>query len=431
MSNISFQRGEILTAAKLNELVQAVTGESSGAAAGAEVRRGGIPVQTHQVKQREFSAYLPPKHPVYIDQASPHWPLAGGQPGWFWRESAKPELTRLPVQPEAGQTLYINTTYTPLGDVSSQKLELSPGSTLPWKPWPCVTGYSSTALGTVQKDNFRAGALSETLRFFDAPSTAARPMVFYSAPSTGNKWVDRFPCTLAPGTYYAQYSLVTKGCLPTIFFPAVQTDGGMILRETRNLCRPELPERNVQLIPRFALLAAPTTDAPLTPSEEELWVPPGLGEWHKVASAFIGDVELALNLQWVKPWLAYVKLSTKEVPSLTPIHQTWKRAWGLPQSPAPPAPFSVQANDWRVVSKSGPQMQVINSEMFPAECAWLMHEEMILQAHGTGCVLEDEDGKFWTMQPVLFQAYLRRQLAPLTGCWCVWYDDCWTQTPWN
>ena len=431
MSNISFQRGEILTAAKLNELVQAVTGEPTGAAAGDGVRGGGIPVQTHQVKQREFSSYLPPKHPVYIDQASPHWPLASGNPGWFWRETSTSALTRLPVQPQEGDTLYLNTTYSPLGYVSSQELSLSPGSNQPAHPWPCVKGSSSSALGTFQKDIFRAGALSDTLRFFDAPATDALPLAFYSAPSTTNSWGDQITSILPPGTYYSQYSLVTNACLPTIFFPALQTDGGMIFRATSNLCQPGLPERNVQLIPRFALLEPPSTVAPLTPSEKDLWVPPELGKWHKVASVLLNGTELSLNLQWVKPWFAYVNFSTKNVSAFSPIHQTWKADWGLPQQPAPPAPFSVQANDWRVVSKSGPQLQVIHPGQFPAACSWVMTEDVILQAEGTGCAETDENCNVVALHPVLFQAYLRRKVAPKTCDWRVWYDDCWTQTPWK
>lgn len=422
MSNVSFQRGEILTAEKLNQLVQGVTG--GGASAGI-VNGGEIPVQTHQVKQREFSSYVPVRHPVYVDKTSPHWPLAGGIEGWFWRDSATASLTRLPVQPAEGDQLYLNTYLSPWGEVQSQTVasDAAPESG-DWNPVTGQAGIASTLLGSVEKDKYKVGTKASTLRFFEAPASPVIPFRLFSVPGA--------PGTsfgfAAPGTYWQSAPLLDQQRGNAQIISRISSDGGILLRDKYDCTNGGLWYRDIQLIPRLAIAAAPSTDAPLTPTVEQLWTQAAPGTWHEIASTTIAGQKLSLNIQWANPWYAYMNLSATAGGSAA-LHQTWKKAWGLPGRDAPPGSISVQNNEWRVVSRTSPNINLLIPAMFPASCSWLMQEELILQASGTAPII-CADGEVSSTQPILLQAYLRRQLAPSTGPWCVWYDCCWTSQPW-
>lgn len=415
MSNISFQRGEVLTAEKLNQLVQGVTG--GGVAAGV-VNGGEIPVQTHQVKQREFSSYVPVRHPVYVDMTSPHWPLAGGVEGWFWRDSATASLTRLPVQPSVGAQLYLKTCLSPWGEVRAQTVgtDAAPGSG-DWNPVTGQAGVSTTLLGSVVKDQYKTGTKASTLRFFEAPASPVIPFRLFSVPGAPGT-----PIGVAPGTYWQDATLLAKQRGNAQIISRISSDGGILLKDKYdNTTGPCF--RDLQLIPRLAIVAAPSTQAPLTPTVEQLWTQPDPGCWYEIASTTIAGQKLALNMQWANPWFAYMNLSASAgcaVPGgSAALHQTWKKTWGLPGRDAPPGTITVQNSEWRVVSRTSPYINLLIPEMFPSSCAWLMQEELILQGSGTA-----------NAQPILLQAYLRRQLAPYTGSWCVWYDCCWISQPW-
>lgn len=425
MSNLSFQRGEILTAAKLNQLVQAVTSGAPPAAGG----KGNVaPAQPHQVRQREFSSYVPIRRPVYVDQTSPHWPLAGGVEGWFWRESATASLTRLPVQPAAGENLYLNTSISPWGEVQSQTVDTAaaPGSG-DWNPVTGQAGMAATLLGSVLKDNYKTGTKASTLRFFEAPASPVIPFRLFSVPGAPGT-----PIGVAPGTYWQDVNLLDQQRGNAQIISRLSSDGGILLRDKYE-CTNGLYHRDVQLIPRLAISAAPSTEAPMSPSPAQLWTQPAPGTWHEIASTTIAGQRLSLNMQWITPWFAYMNLSASggcSVPGgSAALHQTWKKAWGMPGRDAPPGSISVQNNAWRVVSRTSPNINLLVPEMFPASCAWLMQEELILQASGTAPIL-GPDGETSSPQPIQLQAYLRRQLAPSTGPWCVWYDCCWTSQPW-
>lgn len=422
MSNVSFQRGEVLTAEKLNQLVQGVTG--GGASAGI-VNGGEIPVQTHQVKQREFSSYVPVRHPVYVDKTSPHWPLAGGIEGWFWRDSATASLTRLPVQPAEGEQLYLYTCLSPWGEVQSQTVasDAAPGSG-DWNPVTGQAGIASTLLGSVVKDKFKVGTKASTLRFFEAPASPVIPFRLFSVPGAPGT---PFGFT-APGTYWQAATLLDQQRGNAQIISRISSDGGILLRDKYDCTNGGLWYRDIQLIPRLAIAAAPSTDAPLTPTVEQLWTQAAPGSWHEIASTTIAGQKLSLNIQWATPWYAYMNLSATAGGSAA-LHQTWKKTWGLPGRDAPPGSISVQNNEWRVVSRTSPNINLLIPEMFPSSCSWLMQEELILQASGTAPII-CADGEVSSTQPILLQAYLRRQLAPSTGPWCVWYDCCWTSQPW-
>ena len=425
MSNISFQRGEVLTAEKLNQLVQGVTG--GGVSAGI-VNGGEILVQTHQVKQREFSSYVPVRHPVYVDMTSPHWPLAGGVEGWFWRDSATASLTRLPVQPAEGDQLYLNTTLTPWGEVQSQTVATAaaPGSG-DWNPVTGQAGISTTLLGSALKEQYKTGTKASTLRFFEAPASPVIPFRLFSVPGAPGT-----PIGVAPGTYWQDATLLDQQRGSAQIISRLSSDGGILLREKCE-CTNGFYHRDLQLIPRLAISAAPSTEAPMSPTPAQLWTQPATGTWHEIASTTIAGQKLSLNMQWATPWFAYMNLSATAGCSVpggsAALHQTWKKTWGLPGRDAPPGSISVQNNEWRVVSRTSPNINLLIPAMFPASCAWLMQEELILQASGTAPIL-GANGEVSSTQPILLQAYLRRQLAPSTGPWCVWYDCCWTSQPW-
>ena len=429
MSNISFQRGEVLTAEKLNQLVQGVTG--GGVSAGV-VNGGEIPVQTHQVQQREFSSYVPVRHPVYVDKTSPHWPLAGGIEGWFWRESATASLTRLPVQPEEGDQLYLNTHISPWGEVQSQTVDIgaAPGSG-EWNPVTGQAGIATTLLGAVVKENYKTGTKASTLRFFEAPASPVIPFRLFSVPSVA-PGTETPLCFAAPGTYWQAASMLDQQRGNAQIISRISSDGGILLRDKYE-CTNGLYYRDLQLVPRLAIFAAPSTDAPITPCLSQLWSQPAPGTWHEIASTTISGQKLSLNMQWANPWFAYMKFSSTAGCSVpggsAALHQTWKKTWGLPGRDAPASPISVQNNEWRVVSRTSPNINLLIPSMFPASCSWLMQEELILQASGTAPIF-GPDGEVSSSQPILLQAYLRRQLAPSTGPWCVWYDCCWTSQPW-
>lgn len=416
MSNISFQRGEVLTAEKLNQLVQGVTG--GGVSAGV-VNGGEIPVQTHQVQQREFSSYVPVRHPVYVDKTSPHWPLAGGIEGWFWRDSATASLTRLPVQPEEGDQLYLNTSISPWGEVQSQTVatDAAPGSA-DWNPVTGQAGLVTTLLGAVVKENYKTGTKASTLRFFEAPASPVIPFRLFSVPGAPGT-----PIGVAPGSYWQDVNLLDEQRGNAQIISRLSSDGGILIREKYE-CTNSLFHRDIQLIPRLAIAAAPSTAAPMSPSTAQLWTQAAPGTWHEIASTTIAGQKLSLNMQWVNPWFAYMNLSATAA-----LHQTWKKTWGLPGRDAPPGSIFVLNNEWRVVSRTSPNINLLRPEMFPASCSWLMQEELILQASGAEPIV-DGDGEVSSYQPILLQAYLRRQLAPASGPWCVWYDCCWTSQPW-
>ncbi len=428
MSDLSFQRGEILTAAKLNQLVQAVTSGAPSAAGG----NGNVPpAQPHQVRQREFSSYVPIRRPIYIDQTSPHWPLANGTPGWYWRESAGAALTAFPLDMAPGDDVYLKTELSPLGIVETVTPQYMPIENEEWNPFKNKKGVICEQLGKVAEDPYKSGTKATTWQFFEAPASPVIPLLLASPPSTvapeasgapGDSgatqcWVPSF---MPPATYLTQASLLGPRLDNTQLLNTINSDGGLIFKEFYS-CVSGAYAGGIEVIPRLAILPAPSTEPPATPPAVGSQLPPG--SWHEMAAVNIAGQKLSLNMAWLNPWMAYINLAVSGGSGT--LHQTWKKAWGLPGGSAPPGSFSVGSGDWHEVSRTSPNIQLLVPEMFPSACAWVMQEEKILQANGTVAPGTDENGDMVYL-PVIFQAYLRRQLAPQTGCWCIWYDKCWT-----
>lgn len=418
MSDLSFRRGEILTADKLNLLVQSVArGAPSAAVGNGKV----LPSQPHQVRQREFSSYVPVRRPIYIDQTSPHWPLANGEPGWYWRESADSALTLLPDGLSEGGAVYLKTNLDPVGTIESQTLQYEPPENEEWNPFENKKGVISEKLGIVAADPYKSGTKATTLQFFEAPASPVIPRLLASPLIELARDCCWVPSFMPPATYLERASLLGGRAGNTQFLNTIHSDGGLIFKGIRSCCHC-FESVGVQLIPRLAILPAPSTELPTSPPPVGSQLRPG--RWHEMAAVNIAGQRLALNMAWVNPWMAYINLSVDG--DLEPLHQTWKKEWGMPGIAAsPPMPFRVDSWSWRVVSRTSPTKLMVKPEWFPAGCAWIIQEEKILQATGdyTHCV--DENGNILT-QPVIFQAYIRQQLAPTTGGPCIWYDQCWT-----
>lgn len=407
MSNISFQRGEVLTAEKLNQLVQGVTG--GGVSAGV-VNGGEIPVQTHQVKQREFSSYVPVRHPVYVDKTSPHWPLAGGVEGWFWRDSATASLTRLPVQPEEGDQLYLNTCLSPWGEVQAQTVATAaaPGSG-DWNPVTGQAGISTTLLGSVLKEQYKTGTKASTLRFFEAPASPVIPFRLFSvagAPGT--------PIGVAPGTYWQDATLLDQQRGSAQIVSRLSSDGGILLRDKYE-CTNGFYHRDLQLIPRLAISAAPSTAAPMSPTTAQLWTQAAPGTWHEIASTTIAGQKLSLNMQWATPWFAYMNLSASAgcaVPGGSAALE--KMAWQGETPVVGQNPHGL--GPWKRVSYTP---NVVNMYMPHGwNCAYTVYDYAVYEAPGTyapGTVAPGTDSS--AMQRVLWVAMMRREVSPEPGDW--------------
>lgn len=410
MSNISFQRGEVLTAEKLNQLVQGVTG--GGVSAGV-VNGGEIPVQTHQVQQREFSSYVPVRHPVYVDKTSPHWPLAGGIEGWFWRESATASLTRLPVQPEEGAQLYLNTRISPWGEVQSQTVATAaaPGSG-EWNPVTGQAGIATTLLGAVVKENYKTGTKASTLRFFEAPASPVIPFRLFSVPSSPGT-----PIGAAPGTYWQDVNLLDEQRGNAQIISRISSDGGILLRGKYDCTNGGLWYRDIQLIPRLAIAAAPSTEAPMSPSTAQLWTQPAPGTWHEIASTTIAGQKLSLNIQWATPWYAYMNLSATAgcaVPGgyVAPEKMAWQGETPVVgQNPHGLGP-------WKRVSYTP---NVVNMYMPHGwNCSYTVYDYAVYEAPGTYApetVAPGSPGDVSQMQRVLWVAMMRREVSPAPGEW--------------
>lgn len=417
MSDLYFQRGEILTATKLNQLVQAVTTGAPPAAVG----NGNVsPSQPHQVRQREFSSYVPFRRPIYIDQTSPHWPLANGTPGWYWRESESSALTPFPFALSAGDTVFLKTELSPSGVVTAQQPLLEEAPDVAWDPYESKSGVICEKLGEVSSDPYKTGTKVNTLHFFEAPASPAVPVLVASPPSSLAP-VDWVPSFMPSATYLGRVSLLGPKLDNTQLINTINTDGGLIFKAfTNNYLGPVAG--GVEIIPRLAILPAPSTALPPeTPPVNSQLAP---GSWHEMAAVDIDGRRLSLNMAWVKPWMAYINMSLS-ADSGPLLHQTWKKDWGKPVIDSPPSPFAINNGAWHEVSRTSCYLKLLIPHYFPANCAWVMKEEKILQATGTYAPGTDETGEA-IQQPVLFQAYLRRTVAPCTGCWCIWYDSCWT-----
>lgn len=419
MSDLYFQRGEILTATKLNQLVQAVTTGAPPAAVG----NGNVsPSQPHQVRQREFSSYVPFRRPIYIDQTSPHWPLANGTPGWYWRDSESSSLTPFPHALADGDTVYLKTELSPLGIVQEQQPILEEEQNVAWNPFENKGGVLVEKLGSVSADPYKTGTKANTLLFVEAPASPAVPVLAASASSTNvpGGWVPSF---LPPATYLKRASLLGPRTYNTQILNTINSDGGLVLKYFNEIDS-GVCSGGVEIIPRLVILPAPSTEPPLPPCAAMLGNQLAPGSWHEMAAVNIEGRRLALNMAWLNPWMAYINMSLSEG-SGPLLHQTWKKTWGKPVSDSPPPPFAVDNGAWHEVSRTSCYLKLLIPHYFPANCAWVMQEEKILQATGSYAPGTNEDGDT-IRQPVLFQAYLRRKVAPCTGCWCIWYDACWT-----
>lgn len=419
MTNIVFNKGETLTASKLNALVQAVTATPPAAAAEAG---SASRVKTMQVKQREFSDYFPLRKPVFIDQASPFWPLAGKQVGWFWRPTADPKLKLIKDPVGCTGEIYFNTTYSPFGEVKDECFTTAPITEIVWDPLTKREGKTQQLAGIVRADRFATGTSSAKLKFFEAPLPPNVQLRAFSAPSSALCTITGIPPEwLAPasGSVYGSISLLGPKKGNAQFFSRLVSDGGMFFNEQLE-CSCCLVLRDVKLIPRLALLPAPSTDAPISTAPCELLQPLAPGTWHELASVLVGDQKIALNIQWTKPWLAYVNMST--APGTPPCYVTWGKCWGLPSEAPPPGSLSVNNDTWHVVSRSSPYMQILDAWNFPNPGSWRTLEERILAAEGEGAPITDCCQKVIGYVPVIFQAFVRRQVGPECGWWCVWTD---------
>lgn len=420
MSNISFQRGEILTASKLNALVQAVTGEASVGAASDVGLGGDIPVQTHQVQQREFSSYVPVQHPIYVDKTSPHWPLAGGTEGWFWRDSATASLTRLPVQPEEGCQLYLNTCLSPWGEVLAQTVttEEAPGSG-DWNPVTGKAGIATTLIGAVVKDIYKVGTKASTLRFFEAPASPVIPFRLFSVPGAPGTPFGLAPGTsgaFAPGTYWQDATLLDQKRGNAQIISRISSDGGILILDKYE-CTNGLYHRDLQLIPRLAIAAAPGTEEPISPCITQGWTQPAPGTWHEIASTTIAGQKLSLNMQWTNPWFAYMNLSATTGCSL-PVGSAAleKMAWQGETPVVGQNPHGL--GPWKRVSYTP---NVVNMNMPHGwNCSYTVYDYAVYEAPGTyapGTVAPGSPGDVSQMQRVLWVAMMRREVSPEPGDW--------------
>lgn len=281
--SVVFQKGERLTASKLNSLAGMVaSAERSSQALGTQMTEGeGAPFP-----QRSFTTYIPPLAPVYVDKAS----SVLGAPqsdGWVYRGGQNGDaLTTLQGGGLTETSVWEKMTTDATGEITNIELGVGqPPAEQSRVPGTRGGTYVQT-VGTLKKDAGKAGLPSSTWRFFDYK----RPPV----PPTLNS-------VRAPATNVISLVPPNGNTGPSarnnVDILAIESDGGLVS---------EAAAGAVMVQPRFELVAAPDTAAVPPESGYEPYAP-GTA-WQELGSVEIAGGTLTLSALWVRPWKAFISL---------------------------------------------------------------------------------------------------------------------------
>lgn len=406
MSKISFQKGEILSADKLNQLASIVDGV---------VARGGgsgsIPPPSHLATPQRFTKYAPAGIPVMADKTT-----AFDYPSGTWaRMGCSPSFSQVSDFSPAQPVYLIQRTHSD-GTFKCAELSATRPDPVDFDPIEDREGIYPSYHGRFIEDSAQAGTTAAVSKFFENPLYPAIPQRAFS--------LNAGPTSLPPisglsDIFHIRVPLVVDkvNSPQALYFRGLESTGGLAFVLPPSTADP------IKIVPRFEIAAAPSTEAPISEPQNQPWAPK-IGEWVTVASNNIAGSNVELKMQWVTPWKAYMLLDVGESIERKPIDWIWKKAWGIPGVDTPPVPITIRPAGWSLVSYSRPCTLYVPDGM-------AVFEEVIAEALADApstwvCNIE------YPGEAYRLRAFLRRDLSPCNQptCWCIWWDKCYTFLPW-
>lgn len=393
---LQFYRGERLTAEKLNLLADAAF---SSPAANAPIPAPSA-IRAGLAQNTQFTSYTPPAAPIFNDKMQNVIVPGGETDSWVYR--LEDNFERFP----GGEgDVYEHVTFDKDGNL--MQFYLTNGAGLPF--WPDksgqLIGHASRKIGRIGTDAGKTGTTSQKMRFFDY----ARPQIPLQVVPTSQSSINVF--SLIPMTECWGLKVVDR-TENVVKISSLQSDGGL-LGKTEN--------GNLRLWPRFALVAAPSSETPEFETDDDstcAW-PPVDGtapSWETVGSVRLPGGDLEMNVAQVRPWKYLVRLGF----SGTPGAEVWSSSWGIPTLGQELSCCWTVAS-WEVTSR--------NESWFLCNCGTVKYVFVTLdvtaQKHP---LLANGSSDLTKYVFAKYRAFLRRVEPPSTGNgekpgpWEIWND---------
>ncbi len=406
----NFKKGQVLTAAHLNEAINGVLsrGGSSPQAVGGQVRQNRLPVPV-----------LSPDVPVYLDQSSMILP-AGAEDGWYIQ--ADGELQRL-ESVETGTDVYLVIYTDFVGQEQERKWTSSPPPAEMWNLEKQIPGVIVRKMGRTAENPFmKAGAGSD--RFLYYPLDKNRVELEFL-----NYASEELPDDVV------EFPLLSPQAGSTRPVRVIQSGGGLL----------EVPPATntdwanpLALAPRVSLFSLnDDTCAPGTGYTESACTL-RMGEWVPLARFSIGEESVWLNGYWVTPW----RVGLSFAPSVVNVGGLpEKMAW---QGDTPILGVDVHGlGPWKRVSYTPGVLMAKDLTKGDLTCNYEIYDYAVYEAPGTYAPetippesdesippgsdesvppgsdesVPPETGESNSIRRVLWVAFMRRRRWPQRGEW--------------